>query len=74
MKKTILLISTVALITLVGCGKPHTYGVIADWSQYDTDDCHVKYAVGADGCYSDGSIDSDMQFNYWLEQYEEKHN
>lgn len=72
MKKTILAILLLSVV-LVGCGKPKIYGIITNWSAYDTEDFHVTYACGKDGCYSDGSIMSDMLYNDWIEKYKQKH-
>lgn len=74
MKKTILAV-LLASTVLVGCSRqPKSYGHITDYSAQETEDYHVLYAQGSDGCYSDGSFDSNMTFNYWVKRYEERHN
>lgn len=70
--KKIIIVSLLSMF-LVGCGKPKSYGDIANWSAYDTEDFHVTYAMGIDGCYSDGSVMSNMLYNDWIEKYKQKH-
>lgn len=75
MKKLVCLLFIISTMLLIGCAStPKTYGIITDWSSVDTGEYHVKYAVGKDGCYSDGSSDSNAQFNYWVESYTNEHN
>lgn len=73
MKRRILLISLM-MMCLIGCGnQPRTYGNSINYSSYDTEDYHVVYAFSADGCYSDGSFESNQMYDKWLEKYEITH-
>ena len=63
--KKILLVSLI-LTMLVGCGTPRTYGDAIDWSQYEDKDFHVTFATSRDGCYSDGSFMSNMLMRQWI--------
>lgn len=72
MKKIIIAVLLLSAL-LVGCGQPKTYGSITDWSEYETDDFHVVYAMGENGCYSDGSFVSNMMYADWLAKYKAKH-
>lgn len=72
MKKALVVLVVLSSL-LVGCGQPKTYGSITDWSEYETDDFHVKYAMGKNGVYSDGSFVSNMMYADWIEKYKAKH-
>lgn len=73
MKRVLIAMLLVGMMMLVGCGEPKTYGLMTDYSIYDTEDYHVVYSFSADGCYSDGSFESNQAYNEWLKKYKETH-
>lgn len=67
--KKIILATLLLSALLVGCGTPKRYGNITDWSRYDTTDFHVTFAYGENGCYSDGSLESNWMYDSWVKEY-----
>lgn len=71
---TLITIATISIIGLKGCKtEPKTYGLITDYSNMESEDYRIVYAFGKDGCYTDGSFDSNMMFNNWVREYEKSH-
>ena len=69
MKKGLMILFILSAL-LIGCkSEAKVYGDMIDWSEYPS----VKYAVGKDGVYSDGSWESNVMYDAWVDKYEQAH-